>query len=191
MEIQKLFLKLNLIKIFKTRLNVDKKHFIKELDILIDKGYYSPVLAVFDIFSPNSKKYIGDINDNELKIRERYDFENFRGIKNSKLKAKYHIDNDNLNIETTIQGMSIIAFILRCFILIIYSLMMLLLIIEAIMPPINFDIAYVYPPIFVSFIVFILTYLPYLNARKSVRNMKTDIERIYEQIEKNTLQHGL
>ena len=186
MEINKLLEKYKLIKTFETELNVDKELFVNEFKQMTEKGYYPPILRIFDIFIPKSKKYVGDITESNLKIRKKYNFLNFSKLNTSKVKSEFHTENNKLKVKTTIQGMKIIPFILRVIILLIYILTMLLLVLEILIPPIqtDIDISYILPPLLVTFFVYLLTYLPYRIAKKNIIKMKNNIEIIYETIEK-------
>jgi hypothetical protein len=188
MGINKILEKYNLIKTFETELNVEKKVFVNEFKQMTEKGYYSPVLGIFDIFSPRSKKYVGDVTEKNLKIRENYNFENFTGINTSKVKSEFYTENNKLKVKTTIQGIEILPFILIVIIWVIYILTMLLLVVEILIPPIltDINIAYILPPLFVSFFVYLLTYLPYRIAKRNIVEMKNNIEIIYQLIEKTT-----
>ncbi len=186
MGINKLLEKYKLIKTFDTELNVDKELFVNKFKQMTENGYYSPILRVFDIFIPKSKKYVGDITESNLKIRKKYNLLNFSGLNTSEVKSEFYSENNKLKVKTTIQGMKIIPFILRVIILLIYILVMLLLVLEILIPPIqtDIDISYILPPLLVTFFVYLLTYLPYRIAKKNIIEMKNNIEIIYETIEK-------
>ena len=186
MEINKILEKYKLTQTFESELNVEKKVFINEFKRMTGKGYYTPFLIMLDIINPENKKYIGNINSKSFKIRERFIIENSILNNFSIIKSEFKTENNKLKVKTTIQGMEIIPFILRVIIFGIYLLVMLLLVIEILIPPIQteIDIAYVLPPIFVTIFVGFLTYLPYRTAKKNVVNKKNDIELIYQLIEK-------
>lgn len=188
MGIYNLLEKYNLIKTFETELNVEKEIFVNEFKQMTEKGYYSPILGIFDIFSSENKKYVGEVTEKKLKIREKYDFESFTGINTSKVKSEFYTENNRLKVKTIIQGMEILPFILRVIILVVYILTMILLVVEILIPPIltDIDIAYILPPIFLTLFVYFLTYSPYRIAKKNIVEMKNNIEIIYQLIEKTT-----
>ena len=82
--------------------------------------------------------------------------------------------------------MAVLPFILRVIIFGIYLLVILLLVVETLIPPIQteIDMLYVLSPIFVTIFVGFLTYLPYKIAKENVTNKKNDIDTIYQLIEK-------
>jgi len=186
MGINRILEKYKLIKTFERELNVEKEVFINEFRQMTQKGYYTPFLIMLDIIKYENKKYIGNINSNSFKIRERFTLDNSFANNFATVKSEFQIKDNKLKIKTTIQGMEIIPFILRVIILGIYLLVMLLLVIEILIPPVQteIDIAYILPPIFVTIFVGFLTYLPYRIAKKNVVNKKNDIDIIYQLIEK-------
>ena len=186
MGINRILEKYKLTKTFETELNVEKEVFINEFKQMTEKGYYTPFLIMFDIFKSENKKYIGDINSENMKIRERFTLDNSFANNFATVKSEFKVENKKLKVRTKIQGMEIIPFILRVIIFGIYLLTMLLLVIEILIPPIQteIDMAYVLPPIFVTIFVGFLTYLPYRIAKKNVANKKNDIDIIYQLIEK-------
>ena len=141
---------------------------------------------MLDIIKSGNTKYIGDINSKSFKIRERFIIDNSLANNFATVKSEFHTKGDKLKVKTTIQGMEVLPFILRVILFGIYLLIMLLLVIEILIPPIQteIDISYILPPVFVTIIVGFLTYLPYRNAKKNVINKKNDIDIIYQLIEK-------
>ena len=189
MGINKFLEKYNLIKTFETELNVEKEVFVNEFEQMTEKGYYSPILGIFDIFSARTKKYVGDINDNKFQIRERYDFESFGGINTSKIKAEYKSEKNILKVKTEIFGMEIIPFLIIGMIFIIYALLMFVAILEMLLMLFSSDAKYIdssmlLGPIILTVFAYFLTYLPYRIGKKNVAEMKNNIEIIYQLIEK-------
>jgi len=186
MGINKILEKYKLVKTFERELNVEKEVFINEFRQMTQKGYYSPFLIMLDIIKSENKKYIGNINSKSFKIRERFTLDNSFANNFATVKSEFQTKDNKLKVKTTIQGMETIPFILRVIIFGIYLLVMLLLVIEILIPPIQteIDIAYILPPIFVTVFVGFLTYLPYRIAKKNVVNKKNDIDIIYQLIEK-------
>ncbi|WP_299314681.1 hypothetical protein [uncultured Aquimarina sp.] len=181
MEINRILEKYKLTKTFETELNVEKEVFINEFKQITQKVYYTPFLIMLDLIKSDNKKYIGDINSKSFKIRERFTLDNSFDKNFATVKSEFHTKDNKLKIKTTIIGMEIIPFILRVIIFGIYMLIMLLLLIEILIPPIQteIDMAYVLPPIFVTIFVGFLTYLPYRIAKRNVENKKNDIDTIY------------
>jgi len=180
--------KFKLIKIFDNELSIHKLDFIYELEKITYQGYYSSIFAVLDVFIPNKKKFIGNINDNHYKIRKSYKFFNLKllnsGSEFTIICADFLEEKEGkLKVKTKIQGMSLIPFLLRIVILIIYFLLMIALIIEALIPPITFDMAFIFPPIFVTIFVFLLAYLPLLIAKGRVATTVKMINTIYKNME--------
>ncbi|WGH75647.1 hypothetical protein P8625_00350 [Tenacibaculum tangerinum] len=186
MGINKILEKYKLSKTFETELNVEKEVFINEIKQMTQKGYYTPFLIMLDIVKSENKKYIGDINSKNFKIRERFTLDNSLINNFATVKSEFHTKDDILKVKTTIQGMEMLPFILRVILFGIYLLMMLLLVIEILIPPIqtDIDIAYILPSVFVTIFVGFLTYFPYRIAKKNVVNKKNDIEILYQLIEK-------
>jgi hypothetical protein len=153
---------------------------------MTEKGYYTPFLIMFDLLKSENKKYIGNFKKGNFIIRERFIIDNSLANNFASVKAEFHTENNKLKIKTIVRGMEIIPFILRVILFGIYLLTMLLLVIEQLIPPISteIDMAYIYPPIFVTIFVGFLTYLPYRIAKKNVVNMKNNIDIIYQLIEK-------
>ena len=186
MGINNILERYKLIKTFETELNVEKETFINEFKKMTEKGYYTPFLIMFDLLKSENKKYIGNFKKGNFIIRERYTIDNSLANNFASVKAEFHTENNKLKIKTIIRGMEIIPFILRAILFGIYLLIMLLLVIELLIPPISteIDMAYIYPPIFVTIFVGFFTYLPYRIANKNVVNMKNNIDIIYQLIEK-------
>ena len=186
MGINNILEKYKLIKTFETELNVEKETFINEFKKMTEKGYYTPFLIMFDLLKSENKKYIGNFKKGNFIIRERFIIDNSLANNFASVKAEFHTENNKLKIKTIIRGMEIIPFILRAILFGIYLLTMLLLVIEQLIPPISteIDMAYIYPPIFVTIFVGFFTYLPYRIAKKNVVNMKNNIDIIYQLIEK-------
>jgi hypothetical protein len=194
MGINNILEKYKLIKTFETELNVEKETFINEFKKMTEKGYYTPFLIMFDLLKPENKKYIGNFKESNFIIRERFTLDNSFANNFASVKSEFHTEDNKLKIKTIIKGMEIIPFILRVILFGIYLLTMLLLVIEQLIPPISteIDMAYIYPPIFVTIFVGFLTYLPYRIAKKNVVNMKNNIDIIHQLIEKtpyNTVQN--
>jgi hypothetical protein len=195
MGIHKILEKYNLIRTFETELNVEKELFISEFKQMTEKGYYSPILAIFDVFSSRTKKYVGDIYDNRFQIRERYNFENFGGINISKVKAEYITKENILKVKTQILGMEFILFLFIGIVFILYSLIMFVAILELLLMLFSSDAKYIdssmlLGPLILTVFAYFLTYLPYRIGKKNVAEMKNNIEIIYELIEKNALQQS-
>ncbi len=189
MGINKILEKYNLIKTFETKLNVEKNVFVNEFKQMTEKGYYSPILGIFDVFSSRTKKYVGDINNNKFQIRERYDFESFGGINTSKVKAEYNSEKNILKIKTEIFGMEIIPFLIIGIVFIIYALLMFVAILEMLLMLFSSDAKYIdssmlLGPIILTVFAYFLTYLPYQIGKRNVVEMKNNIEIIYQLIEK-------
>ena len=165
---------------------MDKEVFITEFKQITQKGSYTPFLIMLDVIKSDNKKYIGDINSNSFKIRERFTLDNTFANNFATVKSKFHSKDNKLKIKTTIQGMAVLPFILRVIIFGIYLLVILLLVVETLIPPIQteIDMLYVLSPIFVTIFVGFLTYLPYKIAKENVTNKKNDIDTIYQLIEK-------
>lgn len=192
MGINKILEKYKLINTFETELNVEKETFINEFKKMTEKGYYTPFFIMFDLLKSENKKYIGNFKDGNFIIRERFTLDNSFSNNFASVKSEFYTEDNKLKIKTIIRGMEIIPFILRTIIFGIYLLTMLLLVIEQLIPPISteIDMAYIYPPIFVTIFVGFLTYLPYRIAKKNVINMKNNIDIIYQLIEKTPYNNG-
>jgi len=98
------------------------------------------------------------------------------------VKAEFKEENDKLNVRTVLQGMEFLPFLLRVIIFGIYLLLMLLFMIEAIVDSFDFNIEYLLPPLILTLVVALLTYLPYLRAKKNIILKREDIELIFENI---------
>lgn len=184
MGINKVLEKFKLVKTFDAELNVGKEAFINTFKKRTEKGYYPSFLMIFDHLKTENKKYIGDFKENSFIIRQRFIVDNALTNNFASVKFEFYQQNNKLNVKTRIRGMEIIPFILRVIIFGIYLLMMLLLVIELLMAPLptEIDMAYVFPPIFITILVGFLTYLPYRIAKKNVVNMENDIDVIYRQV---------
>ena len=189
MRINKLLEKYKLTKTFETELNVDKDVFVNEFKQITEKGNYSPILGVFDAFSPRTRKYVGDISDSRLKIRESFDFESFKGINTSKVKAEYSSDKRTLKVKTQIIGIEIVPFLFIGIIFLFYLLLMLIAILEILLMLFSSDAKYIdssmlFGPLILTLFAYFLTYLPYRIGKENVIEMKNNIEEIYQLIEK-------
>ncbi len=189
MTINKILEKYKLTRTFETELNVEKEFFINEFKQITEKEHYTPFFIMLDIFYSGNKKYIGNINSNNFKIRERFIIKNSFANNFASVKSDFYVENNKLKVKTKIQGMEILPFILRVIILGIYSLLMLTTFLEILLMSLSsdaqyIDISMVMGPIMLSVFVVLLTYTPYKTAKKNVVNKKNDIDLIYQLIEK-------
>lgn len=186
MKMNQILEKYKLTKTFEVDLDVDKEVFIRIFKEMIQKGFYSPFLVVFDDVKPGDKKYIGRIHPSHFKIRERFVVDKNASNNLAIVQSEFYTDKTKLKVKTKIIGMEFLPFILRVVFLGIYLLAMLLVIIEACIPPIemNYDISYILPIIIVTLVVFVLTYVPYKNAKINVKEKEKDIKALYLTIER-------
>ncbi|PTX43534.1 hypothetical protein C8P64_2062 [Christiangramia gaetbulicola] len=186
MVVNKILKKYKLLRSFEVDLNVEKEAFIKELKNFTENGYYTPFLIMLDVFKSENKMYIGNIKSNSFKIRERFKIDNSWQNNFATVKAEFYEENDKLKIKTIIQGMEFFPFILRALIFVIYLVIMFLLVIELLIPPIDFEIeiAFLLPPLMLTIFVGFLTYLPYRIAKNNIVNKKDDLDLIFQGIEK-------
>ena len=189
MRINKILEKYSLLKTFETELNIEPEVFVGEMKKLTEKGYYSPILATFDIFSSHKKRFVGYINNKSFTIRETYYFKNKILLNTSKVKAEYYKDNGALKIKTQIRGMKILPFILRGIIALICLLLMSIALLEILLMSFSsdsehVDVNMISGPLFLTFFIYLFTYLPYQIGKKNTSKMKSEMEIIYEKIEK-------
>lgn len=187
MQVNKILEKYKLLISFEVELDVDEQTFIKGLEELTNKGYYTSFLISFDCFKSKNREYIGNIKSNSLRIRERFGVHNARmtnRFNSTIVKAEFKEEYDKLNVRTVLQGMEFLPFLLRVIIFGIYLLLMLLFMIEAIVDSFDFNIENLLPPLILTLVVALLTYLPYVRAKENITLKRKDIELIFENIAK-------
>lgn len=195
MGLNKQLQKYGLINTFETELNVDKETFINEIDRVTEKGSYSPILALFDIFTSSDKEYVGKINKNSLQIRKKIVLQFLHFTNTAGVKAQYSSNNRALKIETKIIGMEIFPILMLGFIFIIYSLLMLISILEILLMIFSSEIEYIdssmiVGPIILTILAFLIVFLPYRNNKNNVIKMTREIEILYKHIEKTLYNNG-
>ena len=195
MGLNKCLEKYGIINRFETELNIDKETFINEINRITEKGSYSPVLALFDIFISSDKEYVGKVNGNSLRIRKRFVLQFLHFTNTAGIKAQYNSNNKVLEIKTKIIGMEIVPIIMLGFIFIIYSLLMLIALLEILLMVISSEFEYIdssmiVGPIILTILAFLITFLPYRNNKNNVKKMTKEIQVLYEQIEKTPYNNG-
>ena len=168
-------IKYKLLEEFEIELS-NKESFTNQLNMMVGDGFYHPIFFIFDTFFKSSTRYIGYIGDNDFKIRDRFDGENISDIKNILVRGEFRNFKNKTKLKVTLRGMSNFQLLIHLVILIIYSILILLSILELMIPPLpNSTIifeSYLLPVFFLTLFTFCFTFVPY-------------------NIAKNVLQHGL
>ncbi len=191
MKVNKILERYHLLETFETEINSESKLFVKEMKKITEEGYYSSGLRILSAFGDSNKKYGGYIYDKKFKIRQRIDWKKITGTNSSKVVAEYFNENGILKIKTQIQGMGILPLLLRAILAIFYLIIMLLVFLEALLMLFSsdyesLDSGILIGPVILTLIIYPLTYLSYNASRKDVPEMKNEMEKVYEQIEKTT-----
>ena len=157
-------------------INGQKEQFINNLKDLTSEKYYSGIFAVFDLTLPRTKKFIGTITENGFVMRKRVKMFDFLPVM-AKVKAEFKNEDEKIKLITKINGMRPFAVVIRLLILTFICLLGLLVILEALIPPIG-EIN-PFPDLFILlFITSIFIIFPCLLARRNVDKMKMELNEI-------------
>ena len=145
---------------------------------LTSENYYSALFAFIDLTASKEKKYIGTIKNNGFVIRKRIRPFDFKPIM-AKVTAEFKNIDGKTNLIAKVNGMRTILLVIRLLILTLLCLLALLVIFEALIPPIGE--VNPFPDLFILiFITTIFVLIPLLLGQRNVRNMKTELKKMFE-----------
>jgi len=157
-----------------TELEIQKADFISNFSKQVEKGDIGMFSGTFEVFSSSDKRYKGNVDHNGLRIRPKrnmFDVNLGQGVAEGKFTQK----GDVLAIETTINGANGKMKFYFAFVLFFYVMFT-----GAIFGFASFREnvpLFVIP--FILFHALFMLGLPIIIMRKSVKNMKYNLEREY------------
>ncbi len=154
----------------------NKESLISQLKNLTNENYYSGIFAILDLTAPKEKKFIGTVTDKGFVIRKRIKPFDFLPIM-AKVKAEFISDKGKTKLIAKVNGMRTFMLVIRLLILLFLSLLALLVVLEALIPPIG-EINPFPDLLILLFIASIFVLIPYLLGRRNVENMKTELNGI-------------
>ena len=159
---------------------VDEKResIINEMKNITHENYYSALFAFMDLTASKDKKFIGTINNNGFVIRKRIKPFDFMPIM-AKVTAEFKNVDGKTKLIAKVNGMRIILLVIRLIISTLLCLLVLLVVIESLIPPIG-EINPFPDLLILVFITTIFVLIPLLLGQRNVRNMKTELNKIFE-----------
>lgn len=164
------FLKrLKLIDNMTTTLPISKVEFVNRLNEITDSSSTGMMSDTFDVFSSSKNEFKGQVNVDGFKLKRRRRFFD-TNMNFAVAQGIFSIDNDQLKVETEINGFKNFFILFYVFLIIFYSI---------------FIFGFIGSANGVEFIAipFILIHgtimfgLPYFIMRRSVKRMKYELER--------------
>ena len=161
--------RIKLIDSMTTTLPISKIQFVNRLHEITDVGSTAMMLDTFEAFSSSKKEFKGQINFDNFKIRKRkrfFETNKYIAVATGTFDEK----GGQLTVETEINGFSDFYIVFYAFLIIIYSILI-----------IAFSTGLAGGGF--SFLPFIIIHgtlmfcLPYFMMKRSVRNLKYELER--------------
>jgi hypothetical protein len=174
----KILEKYNLQQNLEWQINGHKESIIEELKSITSENYYSGILAALDLTVPKGKKFIGTITDNGFVIRKRMRQFDLIPIM-AKVKAEFKTVDGRTILVAKVNGMGTISFAIRLLILAIVVLLAILVIFEALIPPIG-EVNPFPNIINLIFIATVLVLFPMSLGRRDVQNLKIELNNMFE-----------
>jgi hypothetical protein len=162
-------IKLKLIDFLTTTLPTDRTTFVKRLSLITDEGNTGMFSNTFDAFSSSKNEFKGQVNSGGFKLKKRrrfFDTNMNMAIAQGTLTEK----NDQLTVETEINGFNNFFIVAYVFLIIIYSL----IIYDVSRSDNNGDF------IAIPFLILhgsLMFLMPYFMMRRSVKKLKYELER--------------
>lgn len=175
------FLKKHELKvIFSSELKVDQETFVNKMKEVTDINFRTIFFLVADNFLSNKIKYVGNFTKNQAELRERtFPYKRFRAA--SIIKLNFKSQGEVLLINTSIQGISYMRFILSSLILSLLLILSFLLLFELEFLPIALFAIIGYFYIFLSF----------KYSKANVQRIKDELIEYYKQIEQQNNVHNI
>ena len=155
-----------------------KESIINKMKSVTSENYYSALFALMDLTASKDKKFIGTISNNGFVIRKRIRPFDFILIM-AKVTAEFKNVDGKTKLLAKVNGMRIILLVIRLMILTLICLLALLVILEALILPIG-EINPFPDLLILVFITTIFVLIPLLLGQRNVRNMKTELNKIFE-----------
>lgn len=164
-------IKLKLIDYLSTELQIEKKDFLEKLRATTDKGSVGIFINPFEVFSSSQNELKGQIYENGFKLQRRrrfFDSSANLAVATGKLSEKDYL----LIIETEINGFNSFFIFFYVFLILIYSIF---LVVGFVIPTDSGIPFFIIPFIIVHASIMFL--LPYFLMRRSVKRLKYELER--------------
>jgi len=172
---EKLLRNLKLKDDFTITIPIMKSDFVNKLRRNMDEGSTSSIFPFFEVFSSSKNQYVGSISGNEFEIRKRLRF--FDTNKGGAIaKGKMNQEGEILNIDIEVNGFKNTIFfyfiILTIFYVFFLGTMGFVLMLKS---DDNAPLFFVIP--FLLFHGALMYGIPIFIARRSVKNIKNDLEK--------------
>ena len=172
-----ILIKLKLIDFLTTNLPINKTTFLQRLSLVTDEGNIGMFSDSFDAFSSSKNELKGHVNSDGFKLKRRkrfFDTNMNMAIAEGKLIEK----NDQLTVETEINGFNNFFILVYVFLIIVYSLII-------------FDVSgsdnngeFIAIPFLILHGTLMFT-MPYFMMRRSVKKLKYELDREFFYLTKN------
>ncbi len=181
-------LKLKLLK--KYRIDIENKDsIINQLDMIVTKGYYHPLLFIFDTLVKEPKKYIGNLNQKGFKIRSKFSTEVNDNFALSYINGTFKKSkNKKTHLEISIRSIGYLFLTIVIPLLLVWLLGLILFISEGLMIPKEPDYFQdnIFIFLFLSSFLFMMIFIPYRIIKYSIRNTTNNFNEILQLITKNS-----
>lgn len=168
--------KYNLQEVFEYEIKANKEAFLEKFNYLIKHDNSYRVHSALDLFVASHKKYIGKIDQNKIKFRQKKELSNLT-ISTYLAEIKINEVGSNLKIKTFIIAPETFSFILRIIFLSILSVIGITILIESVLNQ------YFQTIFFILFIFVAFVYLPYRVSISKIRRVKNELITIFNEIE--------
>ena len=181
------FRKINLIDEFTIVLNTSRMDFIKALKNNVDEAninsFSSHFFQGFEVFSSSKNVFKGQVNNDGFKIRKRRRmFNSTSGL--ARAKGSFRERNDQLEIKTTVSSWNNILLVIICMLLVFYIVFISISFVNS---EFRSDSFFVIPFLMIHGLFMLGIF--YFLMRKSVKNLKQDLEREFVYIINKSKHH--
>jgi hypothetical protein len=174
---RELLIRLKLIELFTTTLDISKINFVNRLSEITDRGDTGLFSDTFDIFSSSKNEFKGEVTFDNFKIKKRSKFFN-RNMGYAVANGTFSEQDGKLVVETEISGFTNYFIFFYAFLIFTCSIFIVVLLLTFNKPPF-----FVLPSLLLHFAFMFL--VPYLLVRRSVKQLKYDLEREFFYLTKN------
>ena len=172
---EKLLRKLKLKDNFNITLPIMKSDFINKLRRNMDEGSTSTTFVFTEVFSSSNNNYIGSVSGNEFELRKRVRF--FEANKGGAIaKGKMQQEGDNLIIDIQVNGFKKSLIFFYILITLFYVFFIGILGFSSFTGTEDSNM----PLFIIPFLLLhgvMMYYIPIYAIRRSVKNIKSDLER--------------
>ena len=178
--IRSLMIKIKLIDVFTTELEMSKDNFIKALKDQVEEGYIGFFSLSFDALSSSKKVFKGHVRDDNFKIRRRLAFFDMR-YRHTIARGRFKQKDHKLIIETKIMGFYGIKLSLYFFLFIAIAIFLNLLFhIFSLFIPNNMALEEKFVVILISLLQLLILFgFPYMMYNKSMKTLKNEIIKVF------------